>query len=488
MDGFIGRSRELGKLRRLLVRVEAGGRVGRPGRAILIRGRRRVGKSRLAEEFIRRAGVPHFFYSAARGPAAQQIRRFVEAAATSDLPAAHLLAGQSPDSWDSALRLLAASLPPDSPSVVVIDELPYLIASSPDLESVLQVLFDREFSRLPVLLILIGSDLSMMEAINQYDRPFYMRATEMVVNPLTPADVADKLELPAATAMDAHLVSGGLPMLCEEWEPGLSVQEYLREALTDSTSSLIVSGERALSAELPPDAQARTVLGAIGSGQRTRSSIERAVPGVPRASLNRALQLLLEKRLVTAELPLSTRPSRETRYHIADTHLRFWLAFVGPWLPEIERDRGDLALAHFQRTWTSWRGTAVEPVIRESLRRMDGLPEQTGAVGGYWTRTNDPEIDIVGADREPIAKKITLVGSIKWLENRPFDRHDLNELIVHRSKLPGADVSTPLLAVSRSGATTGEVRLITPEDLIGAWRLEDGTPKTEAPGEPVSDT
>jgi hypothetical protein len=63
----------------------------------------------------------------------------------------------------------------------------------------------------------------------------------------------------------------------------------------------------------------------------------------------------------------------------------------------------------------------VEPVIRESLLRLaaGSLPEGTDAVGGYWTRTNDPEIDLVGADREPIAKKITMVGSVKWLENKP---------------------------------------------------------------------
>ena len=113
-------------------------------------------------------------------------------------------------------------------------------------------------------------------------------------------------------------------------------------------------------------------------------------------------------------------------------------------LPEIERGRGDLTLARIRSAWTSWRGRAVEPLVRESLRRLpDGpLPVGTGAIGAYWTRTNDPEIDLVGADRGPIAKRITLAGSIKWLEQRPFDRHDLTRLLVHRSRLPGADDST----------------------------------------------
>ncbi|MCG5220751.1 DUF234 domain-containing protein [Streptosporangium soli] len=472
MEGFIGRQRELAKLGRLFERVKDGGTVDRPGRAILMRGRRRVGKSRLAEEFIRRADVPYLYFTAVHETLKTQLTKFLTDAAESNLPGAASFADQATESWEAALHLLASALPRQTPSIVVIDELPYLITGDPYLESKLQRLFDREFSRIPVLLLLIGSDLSMMEAINAYDRPFYMRATEMVVAPLTPSDVSEKLRLPAAEAFDAHLISGGLPMICEEWRPGESVFDYLQNALIDSTSALVVSGERALAAEFPPDAQARTLLTAIGSGQRTRSAIAQASGGIPSTSMNRALQLLLEKRMIVAELPLSTRPSRETRYHVADTHLRFWLAFIGPHLTEIERDRGDLVLDRIRRMWTSWRGTAVEPVIRESLRRMSGevIPEGTAAVGGYWTRSNDPEIDIIGADREPIAKKITMAGSIKWLENRPFDQHDLRELIAHVSRLPGGDTSTPLFAVSRSGTTTTEATPITPEDLLDAWR------------------
>ena len=51
-------------------------------------------------------------------------------------------------------------------------------------------------------------------------------------------------------------------------------------------------------------------------------------------------------------------------------------------------------------------------------------------MGGYWTRTNDVEVDLVGADRGPVAGRIDFVGSIKWHEDRPFDDRDLAELIV----------------------------------------------------------
>jgi hypothetical protein len=103
-------------------------------------------------------------------------------------------------------------LPDDVPSIVVLDELPYLMDSGGAFESVLQRSWDRELSRKPVLLLLIGSDLSMMQALTSYGRPFHQRGTELVVGPLSPADVATMVGLPAARAFDAALVTGGLPI------------------------------------------------------------------------------------------------------------------------------------------------------------------------------------------------------------------------------------------------------------------------------------
>jgi hypothetical protein len=472
MDRFIGRARELGLLDRLLERVSRGGRAGRPGRAILIRGRRRVGKSRLVEEFVDRAAVPYVFFTASGQPTVEaDLRLFAEAVRESTLPGTDLFRDQAPATWDAALRLLARCLPDDRPSVVVLDEMPYLIATDAGFEGTLQKIFDRELSRKPTLLVCVGSDLAMMEALNEYGRPFHQRATEMVVPPLSPADAAEMLGLPAAEALDAYLVSGGLPLILDEWPSGMAAMDYIADAVTDPLSALLVSGERAMAAEFPEDTFARLVLSAIGSGERSYSKVQQAAGGMSQASLTRALHLLTAKRVVEAATPLSTRPSRETRYFVADPHLRFWLAFPGRHMAEIERGRGDLLMRRVRACWFSWRGAAIEPVIRESLRRIsDRLPGVPAAIGGYWTRSNDPEIDLVGADREPVAGRIALVGSIKWRENHPFDERDLAQLITHRSQLPGADESTPLVVVTRNGSTVQSPSVLGPEDLLTAWR------------------
>lgn len=470
MAEFEGRVRELLVLAAALARVRDGGRAT-PGKALLMRGRRRVGKSRLVEEFVDRANVPSVFFTASTRSTAEELALFSAEVAASTLPGADLFVGVQPSTWDAALRLLAAALPETGPSIVVIDELPYLARSDPGFEGTLQKVFDRDLSRRPVLLIGIGSDLAAMESLNEYGRPFHQRASEMVVPPLGPAEVGSMLQLAPADALDAYLVTGGLPLICDEWPSGMPLFDYLAQATADPTSALIVSGERALAAEFPTELQARRVLGVIGRGARTFSTIGRSAGQLQQMSLSRSLTALKDRRVITSEQPLSTSLSKEPRYRVADPYLRFWLAFLGPSLPEIERGAGDRVLRRIRSSWPSWRGRVVEPVIRESLERLppERRPGGADVFGGYWTRTNDVEIDIVGADRAPVARRVLAVGSIKWLESRPFDRHDLSALVVHRDRLPGADSGSALVAVSRSGCSVEGVEHLGPSDLLAAW-------------------
>lgn len=363
---------------------------------------------------------------------------------------------------------------------MVIDELPWLLESDPALEGELQTAWDRGLSRKPVLLILIGSDLAMMEKLDDYRRPFHQRATIMVLPPLNPAEVGGLLGCGAADALDAYLVTGGLPLICQEWERGAGVRSFLQAGLRDPTSALLVSGERSLAAEFPAEVQARSVLSAIGTGERTWKGIrselaEHTGQQIADSSLANALRLLEAKRVVAVDTPLSARSGeKDRRYRVADPYLRFYLAFLRRGLPLIERGRGDLVLLSIERSWGAWRGKAVEPVIREALLRIApdlGYPD-VATVGGWWNRQNNPEIDIVGLNRGGDNIGISLAGSIKWHEVQGFGRREYADLVRDVRCVPGADDQTTLLAVTRTGAVTDQVpiRCLGPEDLLQAWR------------------
>jgi AAA+ ATPase superfamily predicted ATPase len=469
---FFGRQSELARLGRWYTAVEQGG--GQPGQCLIIRGRRRVGKSRLIEEFVRRLDAPSVFFTASNLSASQELHNFTQAVLASDLPDAESF-GTAPTSWDSALRMLAQLLPDDRPSVVVLDELPYLTQHVEGFEGSLQTIWDRMISRKPVLLLLVGSDLSIMQALNTYERPFYQRGNPVLIEPLTVSDVQEMTGLPAAQAIDARLVTGGMPRLCVQWPRGASLERFLMQSLADPADPFITSGELAVSGEFPSDTFAPQVLSAIASGERTFTATLADVD-ISRMTLSRSLTRLAEKGIVAAEVPLSVKPSKETRYRITDSYLRFWLNLVQPVLGMVQRGRGDRAVRRVMASWPSWRGRAVEPLVRESLARLIpdadwADPDSTVEVGGFWTRTNDVEIDLVGADRSPIAKRIGYLGSVKWHETAPLARKDFTALAAVAGRVPGATEETPLIGVSRARSELGPWSAVySAEDLVEAWR------------------
>ncbi|MCM2575953.1 ATP-binding protein [Streptomyces meridianus] len=475
---FRGRTGDLGLLAGQY-RTVADGTGSTRGRAVIMTGRRRVGKSRLVQEFCDRSGAPYVVFQATRGRSPVTERAdFAATLAHSALPGAELVAGFQAQDWNQALRALALALPDDTPSIAVIDEVPWLVEQDREFEGALQTVWDRHLSAKPVLLLLVGSDLSVMEALQSYGRPFFGRAATMTVQPLNLADVQAMTELDAAAAVDARLITGGFPEIVQSWQPGTTRTDFLEAAMATPLSPLLVAGELSLLGEFPAAAHSRAVLEAVGAGERTFSAIAARAGGagaLPSGTLSPLLSTLQAKRIVAVDLPLSAKPdSKNKRYRIADSYLRFWLAFLQRAIPLIERGRGDLALEHIERSWTSWRGRAVEPLVRDALLRL--LPDadwpETEAVGGWWNRQNNPEVDLVGADREPVARNVHFVGSVKWLEHQPFGEHEYEALVRAKPAVPGAEPGTPLVAVSRCGVADGLPLAAHwgPEDLVRAWQ------------------
>lgn len=468
MESFVGRARELAELNEHLEHVRRTGR----GRAVMLRGRRRIGKSRLATELVRRSSCPHVYHQAAFGvPFRDELASLAGAIAASNLPGAGLLSGVRPDSLTAALSLLAATLPTDAPSVVVLDELPWLLAGTPGGAGELQRVWDTELSSRPVLLLLLGSDLAMMERLNGYDQPFHGRGAEMVLHAMNPRDIAAMTGLSGMDAFDAALITGGQPLVAEEWRPGESPHAFVTRSFQRETSALVVAGARMLDSEFPPTSHARAVLTAVGGrGARAHTAIRDAT-GLPGTSLERSLRELRHKRVLAVDAPLSLEPAtKANRWRIADPALRFYLAMVAPVLPEIERGRPDVALARFEKGYPSWRGRAVEPIVRDALERAlpnDDWPD-VAAVGGWWPRSNTPEVDLIGADRSP-ATRLGFVGTIKWRES-PLDRRDVDTLARDAIAVPGYTAGVPLVGVCPAGGSDARLSHVwDADDLLAAW-------------------
>ncbi|MCW2950311.1 MAG: archaeal ATPase-like protein [Thermoleophilia bacterium] len=468
MPAFIGRQAQLDQLDTALRSARAG-----TGAFVWMTGRRRIGKSRLVEEFLSRATHPSVFFQAPSGTHRDGLADFVAAVRASPLPAARTFDNVTPANWRGALELAATGATREHPVIIVIDEFPYLHEADDGIDADFQHSWDRELERLPIMLVCIGSDLAMMERMLEPQRPLHGRPTHVInVPPLTPHDVATMIDLDPADAIDAYLVVGGFPLLARQWRGGISPIAFVRQQLIDTMQPLVVNGERIVHAELPTDANARAVLMAIGSGQRTYSKVLNRLEGISAKTFERSLDLLREKRIIEKLTPVSVPLSKESHYVVCDPHLRFWLRFIGPYLGELERGRGDLAIARVERDWSTFRGTSVEPIVRAGISRLL-VTERYGDcsdVGAYWNRSGTVEIDLVGVDSLAKPTRVGFAGSIKWRGDTPFDARDSTALANHRAHLPGATNDTILVGVSRAGFDRANVDVqLGPADIIEAF-------------------
>jgi AAA+ ATPase superfamily predicted ATPase len=482
MRGFVGRAGPLRELDGELARARAS-----RGRLITVRGRRQVGKSWLVAEFLERYPGPSLFFDAHGYTETRELERFREALATSTLPSARLATSVTFRDWEAALLTAAAEASSDSPSVIVIDEFPELCerrkgadggpAPSPQEGSIRAAW--RTLEQLPVVVVLIGSDLTMMERLATYGMPLYQRPTrEMVIPPLSPLEAARLSGRTSAAALDAYLVTGGFPRLVSLWGDG-GIEDVMAAGLAEPESDLVRIGARILDAELPANVNARSILSVIGAGERTHSAIA-ARTGIGTNNLTvptGPLTVLAGKRIVASALPLSTRRSSDRRYAIIDPYLRFWLRFVEPHLGEIERGLGPTLAPGLAADFRTFRGRAIEPLVREALARLsiggDATFDGAREVGAFWTRDGRVEVDLVGADRpEPPVGSVAFVGTVKWRESDPLDGSDIAELTRASAAVSGASSATRLVAVSRAGFArriAAPIRKLEPDEILEAF-------------------
>ena len=478
MRQFVGRADLLDRLTSEWKNVQGNG----DGRMVTVRGRRRVGKTWLVEEFVERVLPPAVFFAASHQTDDRELSLFAQELAASTLPSRRLGEGAQFTNWQSALVAAAIETDRARPNVIVIDEFPYLLGSTEQSRSAVlgavQTAWDRTLSKQPVLLILVGSDLSMMEQITSHGRPLYQRTSrEIVVPPLDPAEAAKLSGLSGADALDSYLVTGGFPKVVRA-KMGQSLKDFLDDQLADDGSPLVTTGRQVLDAELTPNIQARAILSVLGEGFRRRTDIAKEI-GVVERNLQPPLDTLVEKkRIVDRRRPLSLSTSRDTRYEIVDPYLRFFMRFIERYRGEIERGRGRVVAKKILLDWPTYRGKAIEALVREAIDEI--LPDPrfgaANVVGGFWTEDYQTEIDLIGADRrEPPAGQISFIGTVKWRESKPMTQPDFNALVRQGAAVPGVGSDTKAVGVSRAGfdpAAAGMFDVaLEPDELLAAWTL-----------------
>lgn len=444
------------------------------GGLAVVWGRRRIGKTRLLLEWTERGGG---VYTVADQSAPDLQRAYFARAISQALPG---FADVSYPDWERLLsRLAADAMSAAFTGPIVIDELPYLVAASPELPSILQRWIDHDAKRAKLRIALAGSSQRMMQGlVLSHTAPLYGRArVTLDLTGLSPEHLRAAFGRLTPTAVVEHWAAfGGVPRYWElAAERRGSARDRVLALALDPLGPLFAEPEQLLLEESPPAVELRPVLDAIGAGAHRLSEIAGRL-GRPATSLGHALDRLTGMALVRREVPYgeSPRGGKRSLYKIDDPFLRLWFRVVAPNRAALTAGTPASRAAVLDEHWPLLLGQAWEELSQRGVPTIRGALARLGPwrpPSRYWHGA-DPAWDLVAdaIDGRRVllgeawfsARRATaavLVREAERLARRPVPAVLRAREVVRALFVPAAVAAAPKLVAS--------VHIVTLADLQG---------------------
>jgi AAA+ ATPase superfamily predicted ATPase len=434
--------------------------------ALVLYGRRRVGKSWLFRAFAH--GKPAIVLVAERRAEGAQLGRFADRLAP--------LLGMRPDIRDLP-GLIAAlyALGERQKTLTIIDEFPYLLPARSEqrheiLTAIQAVMEERESSRLK--LMLCGSHIGQMRALLAQTGPLRGRLTPLSIEPLRFADAQAFVQEPTARArVERYALAGGMSMYLDELARGRGdLRERVCERVLSHRGPLFNDPREVLEEELRQPGIYFSLLEELALGGRAVGDLAASL-GKRTSDLSPYLEMLEEMRLAEKIAPVTAgHGHRDHRYRLADNFLRFWFRFVFNFQEDLRtglrpEDHYDGEIAP---VLSEHIATVFEGLCREWMRKKLGT--DASRVGSWWGNAlnalrreglrQSEEIDIVGLRRGVV----TVVGECKWTGRR-LGSQVLEDLETYKlpamrqAKVRLASDGPLIVLFSKSGFERGLIKL-----------------------------
>lgn len=310
---FVGREEELALLREEHI-----------GKAVMVYGKRRVGKTTLILKALEQCSYQTVYFECLKGTMQDNIAGFVqELVRIKVLPV--------PLAFSSLQDVFAYLNTMTQKMVVVVDEYTHLYAMNDSgvVDSVFQSIIDNHLSNIE--LILAGSHIGMMKDLLQERNPLYGRfATSIKLDEMNYLDAAKFYPDKSAYDKVAHYaVFGGSPFINQALNPVATLRENIIDTVLNPMSSVYLYASQLVFADNALNVNAERIFFALGNDRKRYTEIEDALGVKKTGNLAKQIKTLTDHEILSRSIPINKpNDNKKATYELSDNLLRFYYTFV----------------------------------------------------------------------------------------------------------------------------------------------------------------
>lgn len=366
---FVGRKRELESLVSLFNKSTAS--------LVVVKGRRRIGKSRLIQEL----GAGHHFLSFSgippvEGVTAQTQRDVFTQKLAQELGISNL---QLTD-WADIFTLLARGVSKRK-TVILLDEISWMGSKDPSFLGKLKNAWDVEFQKnAQLILVLCGSVSTWITENIINSTGFFGRISLYItLEELSLSESKDLLAQKKFRGSSYDLfkilsITGGVPWYLEQIQPKLSADANIKKHCFSPEGIFVNEFDRIFHDIFENRTTLYlTLVNTLADGPKSYEELSQGLNYTSSGALSRYLDDLIETGFISRDFTWDLKKGKKSRlshYRLADNYLRFYLKYISPRKEDIREDRlQDLELRNL-KGWSTIMGLQFENLVLKNRKKI----------------------------------------------------------------------------------------------------------------------
>lgn len=394
MSVFIGREKELSSLKALTQKQSAS--------LVVIRGRRRVGKSRLVEEFVEQAGMQVYTFSGLP-PELDLDSVMAEKMQLSEFSSdmqRYFHQTKQYDDWSDVFYDLAMHTNKGK-ILILLDEITWMAQGSSAMLGKLKNAWDIWFKKNPHLIVVLCGSISTWIKTNIINSTGFYGRISLKLNlkplPLYACKAFWGRQSPLIDAQEklkVLAVMGGIPKYLEEVNPHLTAEENIRNLCFIESGILFNDFYHIFSSMLEKKSDYyRKIVVILSSGNTEQTELLEKLHINSGSNIMEYIEELIDAGFIERHYTWNIKQGKTStlsQYRLSDNYIRFYLKYIYPNSQKIIDQHFQLTSLSNLPGWQAIIALQVENLVlnnrHEIIKYMGIPPEDIINAGPYFQR------------------------------------------------------------------------------------------------------